>query len=144
MFASNSDIQSWLGEDKLPVTDAISRKAKVDADRLIRGQLAGVFTLVTLASWDTPEHTPEIIRGISGRICAAYIYKEVYSEETTRIPQYAQDLYDTAISMLQDIKTGNLIVIGVDPVTEVPSTAGILSFFPDDSKPKFTMDMEFS
>lgn len=142
MFASNSDIQSWLGEDKIEVTDGLSRKAKVDADRLIRGQLAGVFTLVTLSSWATPDDTPELIRGISGRLSAAFIYRELYSEETTTIPQYAQELYNEAIQMLLDIKTGNLVVIGVDESTEVPSSAGMLSFWP--TAPVFTMDQTFS
>lgn len=141
MFAADSDIQTFLGEDKIRVTDANSRKVKVEADRLIRGQLAGVFTLVTLASWSSPETTPELIRGISGRLCAAFLYREIYSEEQTEIPQYAQELYNEAIQMLLDIKTGNLTVIGVDD-GEVPSSAGILSFW--STVPVFTMDQTFS
>jgi|ERR1041385_4727121 hypothetical protein len=144
-FASNSDIQTWFGDDKITVSDALSFKAKIEADRLIRGQLAGVFTALTISSWTSPGNTPELIRSIAGRLAAAYIYEAIYSEEQTALPEYAQKLYNDAIQMLQDIKTGNLIVVGADnnPIEE--SAGGFLSFWPDDTtSPKFTMDMEFS
>lgn len=145
-YASNSDIEAWfsVNGDKIDINDANSSKAKIEADRLIRGMLAGVFTALTMSGWTTPETTPEQIRGISGRLCAAYIYRGIYSEEQEAVPEYAQTLYNEAIAMLNDIKTGNLVV--VDPgVNPVEGNTGILSFWPDDTTtPKFTMDQEFA
>jgi hypothetical protein len=144
MLASISDIQNFLGDDKIIVTDANSNKAGIEADRLIRGQLAGVFTPLTLSTWVDPETTPELIRGISGRLCAAFIYRATYSEEQEAVPEYAQVLYNEALMMLSDIKEGTLTVI--DPGFEpIDSSGSILSFWPDNTtSPAFTMDQTFA
>src|ERR1043166_4197967 len=113
-YASNTDIQNAFGEDKIEVTDALAAKAKIESDRLIRGQLASVFTPLVLFSWTSPGLTPEIIRSISGRLCAAFIYRSIYSEEKVQVPQYAQELYNEAMADLQGIKNGSIVVIGAD------------------------------
>jgi len=145
-YASNQDVQSWLGQDKIDVTDQNASKVKIDADRLIRGYLTGVFTPVTIAGWTTPDNTPEMIRGIAGRLSAAFLYRSIYSEEQEAIPEYAQELYNEAIALLEAIKTGNIVVI--DPITGGPvdsSAGGQLEFFPDGTTvPVFTMDQVFS
>lgn len=144
MLASLSDIQSWLGDDKIIVTDAMAIKPELEAERLIRGQLAGVFTALTMTSWAAPDDTPELIRGIAGRLTAAFIYRSTYSEEQAEVPEYAQNLYNEAISLLKDIKSGAIVVL--DPDNEPVGESGdILSFWPDDTTtPKFTMDQEFA
>jgi len=144
MFASNADIQNFLGDDKIIVTDALAAKPNIEAERLIRGQLAGLFTPLTMSGWNSPENTPELIRGIAGRLAAAFIYRATYSEEGTDVPEYAQVLYNEAIQMLMDIKDGTLTVVdgGGDPID---SSGGLLSFFPDNTTtPAFTMDQVFS
>lgn len=145
MFASNTDIQAWLQNDKISVDDALAGKSNIEAMRTIKGQLAGIFAPVTIASWDSPDHTPSVIRGVAGRLAAAFIYRKIYSEEDNAIPVYAQELYNEAIGMLQDIRLGSLIVTDA---TEVPvDTTGstLLSFWPNDTTlPAFTMDQEFA
>src|SRR6266849_5172931 len=109
MFASKTDIQAWLRQDKILVDDANSAKPNVEATRTIKGQLSGVFSVITLSSWADPTSTPDQIRSIAGRLAAAFLYREIYSEESAAIPAYAQELYNEAISMLQDIRSGNLV-----------------------------------
>lgn len=144
MFASNTDIQSWLQNDKVTVDDTLAGKPNIDATRTIKGQLAGIFSPLTISSWADPASTPEIIRGIAGRLAAAFIYRKIYSEEDTSIPEYAQALYNEAISMLQDIRLGSLIV--TDDTEEPVDTTGstLLGFWPNDDSPVFTMDQEFA
>jgi len=144
MFASISDIQNFLGDDKIIVTDANSSKANIEAERLIRGQLTGVFTTLTMSGWTSPDNTPDLIRGIAGRLAAAFIYRATYSEEQVEVPAYAQMLYNEAIAMLADIVDGTLTVVddGGDPID---NTGGILSFFPDDTTtPTFSMGQTFA
>src|SRR6476646_11110357 len=97
MFASKTDIQSWLMSDKIIVDDANSAKPNLDATRTIKGQLSGVFSSLTISSWADPTSTPEIIRSIAGRLTAAFMYRAIYSEENGEIPSYAQELYNEAI-----------------------------------------------
>jgi hypothetical protein len=144
MFASNTDIQSWLQNDKISVDDALAGKPNIDAARTIKGQLAGVFSPITISSWADPASTPEVIRGIAGRLAAAFIYRKIYSEETGEIPAYAQELYNEDIGMLVDIKTGNLTVTDNSDEPVDVTGGNLLSFWPNDSTPAFTMDQEFA
>lgn len=144
MFASKTDIQSWLGNDKITVDDANSEKPNIDATRTIKGQLSGVFSSLTIASWADPATTPSIIRGIAGRLAAAFLYRKIYSEETGEIPAYAQELYNEAVGMLADIKLGNLTVTDDSDVPIDSTGSTLLGFWPNDDSPVFTMDQEFA
>lgn len=146
MFASKTDIQAWLRPDKIPVDDANSQKPNIEATRIVKGQLSGVFAPVVIASWADPASTPELIRGVTGRLTAAFLHASVYSEESDRsISAYSQWLYDGAIATLAQIISGFLTVVD-DTGTPVDTTGqGLLSFFPDDTTtPAFTMDQTFS
>jgi hypothetical protein len=145
MFASKLDIQAWLQSDKITVDDANSNKPNIEAERLIKGQLSGLFAPVTLSSWADPTTTPETIRSIAGRLTAAFMYRTIYSEESDTIPEYAQSLYNEAIGMLQDIKSGSLVVLDDTDTPVDTSGSNILSFWPDNTTlPVFTMDQTFA
>ena len=144
MFADNTDIQAWLESSKITVDDANSQKPNIEAERLIKGQLTGVFEPVVISSWADPASTPELIRSIAGRLAAAYMYYAIYSEESDAISPYAQWLYNGAIAMLTDVRTGALIVTDDSEEPIDVSGAELLSFWPSDNAPKFTMDQEFA
>ena len=138
-LVDDADVQIHLPVDKLKVEeipDDLSN-AKLDAERIIRGYLAGVIDSATLATWTTPALTPEIIRAVGGRLTAALIYRTRYSESSLDDPEYAQNKYNEAMAMLQNIIDGSLIIPGVD-TTEVDNTY----FWPNDttSDPVFAMD----
>ena len=146
ILASLSDIDVWL-DKKVTMTDADDDDFQVEAQRIIKATLAGVFTPTTLYAWDSPSNTPDLIRGIAGRLIAAYWYKERYSEDDTSIPPYAQSLYDEAIKMLVDIRSGVLTVLGDDgqPIAESGLEPSETWFWPNNETPGpvFTMEMEF-
>lgn len=147
LLASLQDINGWLTDDKLEANETNTAQLQIDAQRLIRGQLASSFTPTVLSSWITPATTPGLIRAVAGRLVAAYLYKKVYSEEGMQIPAYAQDLYDEAIAMLTDIRAGNLTVTDDDgnPIDGNTESLSSADFFPNNSSdpPYFTMSQQF-
>lgn len=146
MFASKTDIQAWLDSDKIVVDDANSQKQNIEATRIVKGSLAGMFAPVVIASWADPDSTPELIRGVTGRLTAAFVHANIYSEESDReISAYSQWLYDGAMVSIAGIINGNLTVTddNGDPIDT--SGTGLLSFFPDDTTtPLFTILQQFS
>lgn len=148
MLATLDDVRKWIAGDKLEVDDVNVQGFQIEATRIIKSSLSGVFQPTTLHSWDTPETTPAIIRSIAGELIAAYLYRDVYSEDTPDVPEYAQTLYNEAISMLRDIRTGSLIVVDTNdvPIEENQLDMDSLDFYPNDSAPGpyFTMDKAWS
>jgi hypothetical protein len=141
MFASLDDVNVHLPTDKLQVNDAELDTLELDADRIIRGYMAGVFAPATIAAWADPDSTPELIRAIAGRLTAAFYYKARYSEDLTEIPAYAQQKYDEAMALIAGIRDGSIVMIDV---TEVATVGQFTSddFYPNntDKGPMFSVD----
>jgi hypothetical protein len=134
-FVTLEDINVHLGETLLQALDADDDPSVLDAERIIKGKLSGTFSPTVIASWVSPATTPETIRAIAGRFVAALYYARAYSEEQTQTPEYAQKLYDEAMSMLQCIVDGDIILPEVADVDQ-PTTGGNLEsadFLPNDS-----------
>ena len=148
LLASLQDINGWLADDKIEANDANTNQLQIDAWRTIRGQLASSFLPTILVTWTTPATTPDQIRGIAGRLIAAWLYKRSYSEEFDKVPQYAQDLYTSAIGDLAGIRSGMITVVGVDgnPIGINQEGLTVDDFYPNDSATPsyFTMDAKFS
>lgn len=146
VFASKTDIQAWLQPDKIKVDDANSQKPNIEATRIVKGALAGMFAPIVIASWADPSTTPELIRGVTGRLAAAFLHARIYSEESDReISAYSQWLYQQAMADLAAIVTGTLTVVDVDEIPIDTKGTGLLSFFPDDTTtPMFTIGREFA
>lgn len=147
ILATLEDVNGFL-PDLIEITDGDDRQYQIDAQRVIKSQLAGVFTPLVLTGWDEPANTPQLIRGIAGRLIAAKFYSIQFSQETTDIPRFAQGLYNEAIAMLADIKRGALIV--VDDNNEPIDSGGSLDLssadlFPNNAAtpPIFSMGLEF-
>ena len=138
-LVDDADVQVHLPYDKLKIEtipDDLA-KCKLDAERVVRGALSDVVEAAVLASWAEPEDTPEIIRAITGRLCAAQIYRVRYSENNLNDPQYAQTLYDQAMAMLLEIENGDILLPDVVLDTDFDNTW----FEPNNNSdpPKFTM-----
>lgn len=148
ILADLLDINTHLPDDKIRMTDADDDELQVDADRLVKGNLAGIFTPPTLSSWADPGSTPGLIRAIAGRLIASKWYAERYAEDIPDASSYAQALYNEAITMLVEIRSGMLTVLDEngDPIGNISATSSDASFWPNDSTtpaPFFTMGMEF-
>lgn len=145
-IVDDADIQIHLPIDKLRIEEIPDDLAsvKTDAERIIRGYLAGVFSATWLATWITPAATPKLIRAIGGRLGAALIYRTRYSEDSLDDPEYAQNKYAEAMTMLNAIIAGTM-VLEEAPTGETSTGLNPDFFWPNATTddPKFTMDSQF-
>jgi hypothetical protein len=144
-YASDADVQIHLPMDKINWDEIPDDKERAveDSDRTIRGYLLAVLDSATLDLWIDPDSTPEQVRQVSGLLTAALVYRLRYSEDSLDDPQYAQNLYNMAMGMIEKILNGTIVLEGVDDVTtEFDNTY----FLPNDATtdtPKFTMGARF-
>jgi hypothetical protein len=143
-LADLEDINVHLPSDKIEVDSAQYDRLQLDAERIVRGYLAGQVASITLASWTTPESTPELIRAITGRLVAAFWYRERYSEDSLDDPGYAQVKYNEAILWLGNIINGTMVLPDSDGEVLVGGVLTELDFWPNDSTPgpAFTMTQD--
>lgn len=146
MLASLDDIRTHLPADKFQVTDGNAEIAlfQTDVDRLIKGYLSSVFSAATLAVWATPGTTPGYIRGCAGRLIAAFYYAKKLSEDLPDWDRtYPQRLYDEAMQMLEQVRSGDVTLTGVAEVSGNQFDSSF--FFPDSTSEgaKFTMGMRW-
>lgn len=140
-YVDDADVQIHLPLDKLRIEEIPDdRSDAVEyAERIVRGYLAGVLESATIASWVSPATTPSQIRLMTGLFAAAKIYRLRYSEDSLDDPEYAQQLYDEAMLMLQGIRDGTIII---DDTTDVTTGFDNTWFQPNDAstdEPKFHM-----
>lgn len=149
ILASLADINVHLPDDKAKMQDSDDNELQVDVARYIRSLLSGFFSAATLVSWNSPDNTPELIRGIAGRLIASKYYATLYSEDVDDVSKFAQWLYNQANAMIDQIRTGSMIILDVND-TPIPIEGGISltadDFWPNDSSggAKFTMEKVFS
>lgn len=142
-FASLEDINVHLPDDKIEVDLALYEPLQLDAERVVRGYLAGYVPATILSLWTTPETTPGLIRAITGRLVAAFQYRERYSEDSLDDPQYAIQKYSEAIGWLTGIQTGSMVIEELaDPVGAEHMSEN--DFWPNTTTPGpyFTMDQQ--
>lgn len=149
-FVNDADVQIHLPVDTLKVEEVPDdrERAYEDAERIIRGYLAGVFEPATLTAWATPATTPDQIRAIAGRFTAAGIYRLRFGQSNMDDPAYAKVKYDEAMGMLMGVVNGDITLIdpGTDlPITDVGLSMDTTYFRPTDEStaPFFTMDGRF-
>jgi hypothetical protein len=142
-LVDDTDINIHLPLDKIQAESVDNLdEIKDDAERVIRGILAGHVDPVEMALWTAPDTTPGVIRAIGGRLCAAFIYRLRYSEDSLDDPQYAQFKYDEAMRLLTGIVNGDV------SIEDDPSTVNLNTdmFYPNDANtdpPKFSMSSVF-
>ncbi|HEY1249166.1 MAG TPA: hypothetical protein VGE97_09275 [Nitrososphaera sp.] len=143
-LATIDDANVHLPTDKVVVDTAEFDETQLDAERIVRGYLANYYPASTLALWTNPDATPGLIRSITGRLIAAFVYRKRYSEDSLDDPMYAQNKYNEAIGLLQGIQDSTIVVEGV----EEPTTDRLTSddFWPNNTtipEPFFKMDQNF-
>jgi len=142
MLATLADINTHLPDDRLRATDGDENIAffQIDVERTIKGYLSTVYSTTIIASWDEPDNTPEFIRGIAGRLIAAYWYSKQTSESIGDWDgTYPQRIYDEAMKMLNDLVLG---VVDLGLTEEAGTQFSRDWFLPNSSsrRPSFTMD----
>jgi len=115
----------------------------ISAERVIRGYLARVVPTATMASWDEPASTPEIITEIAALLIGSQLYfnQTAASDLTIEERHVSQVLYDRAMKLLQDVLSG---VIEIPDITfDTPQSMELEDFFPiDDTDRAFTLGMQ--
>ena len=143
MLATLDDVNTHLPQDRLNATDGNEEimRFQIDVERTIKGYLSTIYTPLIIAGWDEPDNTPDFIRGIAGRLIAAYWYASKTSESSPDWDgTYAQRLYNEAMKMLNDLVTG---IVDLGLVEEAGTQFSDAWFLPNSSsrRPSFTMDM---
>ena len=87
-----------------------------------------------------------MIREIAGKIIAAKWYALLVAEDEADGSVFAQNLYNEAIAMLNDIRNGLITVLGVDGEELESSELTQTSFWPNDTSPgpSFTVEETWS
>lgn len=138
ILASLEDINTHLPSDKAKMLDSDDDSLQIDAARYVRSLLAGIYSTTTLQGWNAPANTPELIRGIAGRIIAAKHYATLYSEDVDTVSAYAQSLYDQANQMIDAIRSGSMVVLDSND-NPIPTESGVSlesdDFWPNDITP---------
>lgn len=150
-FASTQDANTHLDETKIALIDGttVDIPYQDSAERIIRGYLAGHVEPIEIASWNTPAHTPELVREVAGRLVAAFYYRKFYSEDVNEVSPYAQALYDEAIMMLNKIISGELTIVNLDnDLVDLEAGSSLTQdhFYPTEEQAderKFGMDLTF-
>ena len=147
-LADISDVLTYLPTDRIPTNSSDITGYQLSTERIIKGYLVGIFTASTMAAWTTPDTTPQIIREVAARMIAGYRYRDRTSEETPGAIEelsYGQRLYNEAMAMLNDIRSGQLDVIDVNgsTVIDTSGTSEIAGFPDNTTAPTFTMGATF-
>lgn len=147
LLASLNDINAHLPPN-VQISNDVDDSLQVDALRLIRGQLVSIFTPMVLNSWTTPDTTPELIRSVAGRLIASKYYANLLSGQVPdEMAAFAVSLYNEAIGILTDIKSGVELVVGTDGNVLPQDTIGsdpALDMNPVTGSPVFTMGRALS
>jgi len=142
------DINGNLDGVIIEATPDNSDLVQVSVARVVRGYLSRIIDPVSLASWVTPDVTPDIIREIAAKLCASQIYYNEISRTSIEVTNnnYAQRKYDEAMALLQEVINGSIVLY--DPSTGLPivvspaDSLGTEDFFPVDSTDRaFTLSM---
>jgi hypothetical protein len=147
-LADITDVQTYLPTDRIPTNSSDITGYQLSVERIVKGYLVGIFTASTMAAWTTPTTTPQIIREVAARMIAGYRYRDRTSEETPggiEETTYGQRLYNEAVAMLNDIRSGSLDVIDVNgtDVIDTSSTSEIAGFPDNTTTPTFSMGATF-
>ena len=123
---------------------------QVSVSRVVKGYLARLVGPVSLASWASPDTTPDIIREIASMLIASQVYFNFAARTSLLLEDhnFAQRLYDEAMKMLQGIIDGTIPIVPVDPgnppIMDNPDEMSDLDYFPVDNTDRaFTMSQQF-
>jgi hypothetical protein len=144
IMASLNDINANLDGEVVEATASNTDLIQISVARVIRGYLAQIVDPVIMATWVSPEATPEIIREVAGKMIAAQLYyNETAKSSTTVAPtHYAQVLYNQAMELLNQIVQGEVVIGGI-PTTPLESVELGLDYFPiDDTDRAFSMGLK--
>lgn len=145
-LASLDDINQHL-PTYAALTDLTDEQLQVDAERIVKGYLSNVYSTATLNTWDIPNQTPGLVRGIAGRLIAAWWYAKKTAGDSVAWPEYARQKYDEAIGLLEQIQSGDIVLTEVIEEASTGERFTINDFYPNDIEdpaPMFSINDTFA
>lgn len=130
-----AEVQSWTSTTKVKLSSIVA-----DIMQQISSEVIGrLGTRYVVKSWVSPSTTPAVVRKV---ICMKYVgwyYLRQFAEADAE-NAYGMRLLLEADSLLGEILNGSLILVDAD-LEDVKVTG--LGFEPEESDPKFTMDVVY-
>lgn len=142
ILADLNDINTWLPVEVAPATDPNTNLLQIQVARMIRAQLSRVIDPVTMATWISPDETPDTIKLVASKLIAAYHFFNEVKKESFEIPanNFGQIEYNEAMAILQQVITGDIII--PDVIITGTNDLSTADFFPVDATDRaFTMGM---
>ncbi len=112
-LASFEDANQWLDRFKIEFDNAEDASEEAEqADAIVKGHLYGTFpdhvNLWDIAPTGPQEATPELVVQVASMLMASYRYAKRYSEEELGRNNYANQLEQRAMKLLQGISDGTI------------------------------------
>jgi hypothetical protein len=145
-LASLDDINAHL-PSIAQITDLVDDQLQLDAERIVKGYLSNVYSAATLAAWAIPTQTPGLIRSIAGRLIAAWFYASKTAGDVAGFPDYSQNKYNEAIALLEQIRSGDIVLTEVVEEAATGERFTINDFYPNDIEdpaPMFSINDAFA
>jgi hypothetical protein len=142
ILATVNDINANLDGTIVNANAQNTSLIQVSVNRVVKGYLSRVVDNATMASWTSPDVTPDIVREAAAKLIASQLYYNSTSRSstTTGPNTFAQKLYDDGMALLNQIIEGEIIIPDV-PVTPIEGLTE-LDYFPVDATNRaFTMGM---
>src|SRR5215471_17644870 len=110
ILASLDDINAHLPDNVLQADDQNTALIQISVARVVRAYLSATISNTTLASWTSPELTPQTVREAASLLIASQLYFEQAAATSLDIDQrsFAQIWYDQGIALLQQIVSGQI------------------------------------
>src|SRR5215471_921844 len=145
ILAELNDINAHLDGTVVEADAQNTALIQVSVNRIVKAYLSRVVDYATMATWTTPETTPDTVREAASFLIASQLYYDQTAKSSTVIEptHYAQWLYDHGIALLTGIVEGTIELPDTVPVTPLESLS-TLDYFPvDDTDRAFTMGQKF-
>jgi hypothetical protein len=151
ILATLDDVNAHFDQEVLEADANNTQLVQVSVSRVVKGYLSRTMSQSVLATWASPDKTPDIIREIASMFIASQVYFN-YAMRTSIMLEdnnFAQRLYNEAMGLLNGILDGSIPVL--DPGTglpvagqENPDEMSDLDYFPIDATDRaFTMSQKF-
>ena len=143
ILCSVDDINARLDGTVVEADAQNTALVQVSINRVVKAYLSRVIDFATLATWTTPETTPDTIREAASYLVAAQVYHSATAKSSTVIEptHYARWLYNEGMLLLDGVIMGDIVL---PPPTEVNAIEELTTadYFPiDDTDRAFTMGM---
>lgn len=120
------DAQAWAEGTKLPI-EQLDPALLSQVEVRVVARLTAAFP-DDIATWASPETTPDIVKSVIAMLYVAWFYDRQYSEEQESLNDYAVLLRSQAEELITGILDGSIVIPGI----VVPTLDGP-AFYPDDA-----------